>query len=163
MSSNAAYSPTTTSPNLVQNEPLFDKGYPKTLNGLVKTLQMVLLMIAFLCVATHTIGDGYFQSATIWWFFMVLIFFLLYFFRVPKRITMIHWPLTELIFYVIGTIFVLTASITLASRTHGYAALIVGLIFGFMATGAFIYNGWLAFSMWRTPSAQPESSTPQQT
>uniref|UniRef100_UPI00358E75AA CKLF-like MARVEL transmembrane domain-containing protein 7 isoform X2 n=1 Tax=Myxine glutinosa TaxID=7769 RepID=UPI00358E75AA len=155
MSSNAAYSPTTTSPNPVQTEPLYDKVYPKTTNGLVKIVQMVLLMIAFLCVATHAFGNTYFQSAMIWWFFMALIFFLLYFFRVPKRVTFIHWPLTELIFYVIGTIFVLTASITLAANTGGYAVFIVGLIFGFMATVAFAYNGWLAFSMWRTPSSQP--------
>ncbi|XP_061421630.1 CKLF-like MARVEL transmembrane domain-containing protein 7 [Lethenteron reissneri] len=163
MSDSAAYTPTTTAAaSGGQNPGLVDKDYPRTLSGLLKIVQMVLVFVAFLCIScsrtwTNYSALRYFETTTLWFFFTVLILFIIFLFRLHKRITFIHWPLTELIHYVISFILLLIASITVAANAGSIGSLIVGTIFGFLATGAYGFGAWFTYRSWRMPAAPTAS------
>ncbi|XP_032813502.1 CKLF-like MARVEL transmembrane domain-containing protein 7 [Petromyzon marinus] len=162
MSDSAAYTPTTTAASGSQSPGLVDKDYPRTFSGLLKIVQMVLVFVAFLCISCSKIWTNYsalryFETTTLWFFFTVLILFIIFLFRLNKRITFIHWPLTELIHYAISFILLLIASITVAANASSIGSLIVGTIFGFLATGAYGFGAWITYRTWRMPAAPTAS------
>ncbi|XP_016379549.1 CKLF-like MARVEL transmembrane domain-containing protein 7 [Sinocyclocheilus rhinocerous] len=113
-------------------------GYARSFQGLLKIGQVVILLIAFLCV--HCKGTNnysayrYFEVVTAWFLIVFLIFFLMYLFGLQSKITCINWTLTEFLHYAVGGILVFIASIVVAVKSHGISALIAGSVFGFIAT-----------------------------
>uniref|UniRef100_A0A673KW16 CKLF-like MARVEL transmembrane domain containing 7 n=1 Tax=Sinocyclocheilus rhinocerous TaxID=307959 RepID=A0A673KW16_9TELE len=111
-------------------------GYARSFQGLLKIGQVVILLIAFLCV--HCKGTNnysayrYFEVVTAWFLIVFLIFFLMYLFGLQSKITCINWTLTEFLHYAVGGILVFIASIVVAVKSHGISALIAGSVSAFL-------------------------------
>ncbi|XP_043115996.1 CKLF-like MARVEL transmembrane domain-containing protein 7 [Puntigrus tetrazona] len=131
-------------------------GYARSFQGLLKIGQVVILLIAFLCV--HCEGYSfsayrYFEVVTAWFLIVFLIFFLMYLFRLQSKIACINWTLTEFLHYAVGGILVFIASIVVAVKSNGIAALIAGSVFGFIATFLIAISIWTSYKV--TCGSQP--------
>ncbi|CAH2282924.1 CKLF-like MARVEL transmembrane domain-containing 7 [Pelobates cultripes] len=115
-----------------------DRGYASSFTGMLKPVQMLALLLAFICVRSSVWTDNsafcYFEVITITFMILILIFYLVNVFRIYRMLTCISWPLAELLHYAIGTILLLIASIVAAVKSYGLSGLIAGSTFGFIAT-----------------------------
>ncbi|KAI2655005.1 CKLF-like MARVEL transmembrane domain-containing protein 7 [Labeo rohita] len=114
-------------------------GYARSFHGLLKIAQVVVLLIAFLCVyceqRRHEYSAfRYFEVVTAWFLIVFLIFFLMYLFRLQSKITCINWTLTEFLHYAVGGILVFIASIVAAVKSYGISALIAGSVSAFLCS-----------------------------
>ncbi|XP_078083870.1 CKLF-like MARVEL transmembrane domain-containing protein 7 isoform X2 [Mustelus asterias] len=111
-----------------------DQNYAKSFSGILKIIQAIVVFIAFLCIRCsawpHYSTYRYFEVVTIWFLVMALVFYIIYLTRLHLKITCMHWPLTELLHYVVATILLLIASIVGATKTYGDAGLTTGLAAG---------------------------------
>ncbi|OBS81581.1 hypothetical protein A6R68_20206, partial [Neotoma lepida] len=128
-------------------------------------LPQVTLLIAFICVRSSLRIDygaySFFEVVTICDLIMILIFYLVHLFRFYRVLTCISWPLSsepsihissyfgfqELLHYVIGTLFLLIASIVAASRSYNQSGLVAGAIFGFLASFLCLASLWLSYKI----------------
>ncbi|XP_062393633.1 CKLF-like MARVEL transmembrane domain-containing protein 7 [Sardina pilchardus] len=152
---------TTTTTTTTSSGGFANVGYTRTLQGQLKIAQVVALLIAFLCVHlsrywTDYTAMRYFEVVTLWFLIAFLIFFIMHLLRLQSKIPCINWTLTEFLHYVLGTILILIASIVMAVKAHGIAALIAGSVFGFIATILLAYNMWTSYKV--TWGSQPTSS-----
>ncbi|XP_003480036.2 CKLF-like MARVEL transmembrane domain-containing protein 7 isoform X2 [Cavia porcellus] len=133
------------------SEGLLDPVYPRTQGALLKVAQMVILLIAFICVQNASWTDysayTYFEVVTMCDLIMILIFYLIHLFRFYRVLTCISWPLSELLHYLIGTFFLLIASIVAASKSYDQSALVAGAVFGFIATFLCLASVWLSYKI----------------
>ncbi|XP_073703722.1 CKLF-like MARVEL transmembrane domain-containing protein 7 [Garra rufa] len=133
-------------------------GYARSFQGLLKIAQVVVLLIAFLCVYCEQRRSDYsafryFEVVTAWFLIVFLIFFLMYLFRLQSKITCINWTLTEFLHYAVGGILVFIASIVAAVKSYGISALIAGSVFGFIATFLIAISIWTSYKV--TCGSQP--------
>uniref|UniRef100_A0A8C6RSU7 CKLF-like MARVEL transmembrane domain containing 7 n=1 Tax=Nannospalax galili TaxID=1026970 RepID=A0A8C6RSU7_NANGA len=133
------------------SEGLLDPVYPRTQGALLKVAQMVTLLIAFICVRTSLRIDysayTFFEVVTMCDLIMILAFYLVHLFRLYRVLTCISWPLSELLHYVIGTLFLLIASIVAASKSYNQSGLVAGAIFGFLASFLCLASLWLSYKI----------------
>ncbi|CAM4703542.1 unnamed protein product [Leuciscus chuanchicus] len=131
--------------------------YARSFHGLLKIGQVVVLLIAFLCVHCERVyaysAFRYFEVVTAWFLVVFFFFFLMYLFRLQSRITCINWTLTEFLHYAVGGILVFIASIVVAVNGHGNSSLIAGSVFGFMATFLIAISIWTSYKV--TCGSQP--------
>ncbi|KAJ8288230.1 hypothetical protein COCON_G00008890 [Conger conger] len=126
--------------------------------GLLKLAQVVVLLIAFLCVHcskwwTDESAYRFFEVVTLWFLIAFLIFFLMHILRLQGRIPCINWTLTEFFHYILGTILIFIASIVAAVKCGQISALIAGSVFGFIATFLLAVNIWMSYKI--TCGSQP--------
>uniref|UniRef100_F6QLQ6 CKLF like MARVEL transmembrane domain containing 7 n=1 Tax=Bos taurus TaxID=9913 RepID=F6QLQ6_BOVIN len=111
---------------------LLDPVYPRTQAAMLKVAQMATLLIAFICVRsslwTSYSAYSYFEVVTICNLIMILAFYLAHLFRLPRVLTCISWPLSELLHYLIGTLLLLIASIVAASKSYSQSGLVAGAV-----------------------------------
>uniref|UniRef100_A0A4W2BSE3 CKLF like MARVEL transmembrane domain containing 8 n=1 Tax=Bos indicus x Bos taurus TaxID=30522 RepID=A0A4W2BSE3_BOBOX len=109
------------------------------------------LLIAFICVRsslwTSYSAYSYFEVVTICNLIMILAFYLAHLFRLPRVLTCISWPLSELLHYLIGTLLLLIASIVAASKSYSQSGLVAGAVFGFLATFLCLASVWLSYKI----------------
>ncbi|XP_028836293.1 CKLF-like MARVEL transmembrane domain-containing protein 7 [Denticeps clupeoides] len=140
---------------------LFNVGYGRSVQGLLKIAQVVTLLIAFLCVHCASVWTDYsalryFEVVTVWFLITFLIFFLMHVLRLQSKIHCINWTLTEFLHYVIGTILIFIASIVVAVKSYSVSGLVAGSVFGFIATFLLAVNLWLSYKV--TCGSQPTSA-----
>ncbi|XP_016315592.1 CKLF-like MARVEL transmembrane domain-containing protein 7 [Sinocyclocheilus anshuiensis] len=133
-------------------------GYARSFQGLLKIGQVVILLIAFLCVhcehrRIEYSAFHYFEVVTAWFLIVFSIFFLMHLFRLQSKITCINWTLTEFLHYAVGGILVFIASIVVAVKSYGVSALIAGSVFGFIATFLIAISIWTSYKV--TCGSQP--------
>ncbi|MXQ89020.1 hypothetical protein E5288_WYG019960 [Bos mutus] len=130
---------------------LLDPVYPRTQAAMLKVAQMATLLIAFICVRsslwTSYSAYSYFEVVTICNLIMILAFYLAHLFRLPRVLTCISWPLSELLHYLIGTLLLLIASIVAASKSYSQNGLVAGAVFGFLATFLCLASVWLSYKI----------------
>ncbi|XP_059735716.1 CKLF-like MARVEL transmembrane domain-containing protein 7 isoform X3 [Bos indicus] len=130
---------------------LLDPVYPRTQAAMLKVAQMATLLIAFICVRsslwTSYSAYSYFEVVTICNLIMILAFYLAHLFRLPRVLTCISWPLSELLHYLIGTLLLLIASIVAASKSYSQSGLVAGAVFGFLATFLCLASVWLSYKI----------------
>ncbi|KAG1936617.1 CKLF-like MARVEL transmembrane domain-containing protein [Pimephales promelas] len=105
--------------------------YVRSFQGLLKIGQVVVLLIAFLCVHCAHLADSayrYFEVVTAWFLVVFFFFFLMYLFRLQSKITCINWTLTEFLHYAVGGILVFIASIVVAVNSYGISSLVAGSV-----------------------------------
>nr|XP_056713418.1 CKLF-like MARVEL transmembrane domain-containing protein 7 [Euleptes europaea] len=128
-----------------------DRAYARSCAAVLKGAQMVLLLIAFICIKnsvwTDHIAYSYFEIITMCDFVMILVFYIVYLFRVYRMLTCINWPLTEFLHYLIGTILLLIASFVAAAKSYNSGGLVAGATFGFLATFLCILSIWLSYKV----------------
>ncbi|XP_067305668.1 CKLF-like MARVEL transmembrane domain-containing protein 7 [Pseudorasbora parva] len=132
--------------------------YARSFQGLLKIGQVVILLIAFLCVHCEQwryeqSAFRYFEVVTAWFLAVFFFFFLMYLFRLQSKITCINWTLTEFLHYAVGGILVFIASIVVAVKSHGNSSFIAGSVFGFMATFLIAISIWTSYKV--TCGSQP--------
>ncbi|XP_078495797.1 CKLF-like MARVEL transmembrane domain-containing protein 7 [Ciona intestinalis] len=139
-----------------------NKAYPKTVPAILKVVQAICSLIAYLCAAcapwwTSRSISGYrfFEWVCQWHMWSVIILYLLVLLNVHHRLRCIDWSLTEFIHYVFASIFFFIGSIIAAAfSTNG--ALTAAAIFGFMCLFLYAAGAYLAFKSWRSnPQAEP--------
>ncbi|XP_067252302.1 CKLF-like MARVEL transmembrane domain-containing protein 7 [Chanodichthys erythropterus] len=136
--------------------------YARSFQGLLKIGQVVVLLIAFLCVhfewRYYHSSLRYFEVVTAWFLVVFSIFFFMHFFQLQSKITCINWALTEFLHYVVGGILILIASIVVSVLSHGVSSpLVTGSVFGFMATFLIAINIWTSYKV--TCGSQPTGAT----
>ncbi|XP_078666065.1 uncharacterized protein LOC144908389 [Branchiostoma floridae x Branchiostoma belcheri] len=130
--------------------------YPCTIPGIVKIVEMILDMIAFLCVAC---SDWYadfhstyrffeFVSMTTFWITLTLmvLYITLTIFMCP-----INWSLFEFIYCCIAVILYIFASCFLAARAYNIGGLAAGTVFGFFAAIAYAVGALVSWWECRHP------------
>ncbi|XP_063780939.1 CKLF-like MARVEL transmembrane domain-containing protein 7 [Pseudophryne corroboree] len=130
---------TASSNNVPQSSPgLIDRGYPRSSSATLKLCQALCLLIAFLCVRFTDWPEysayRYFEVITICFMILIIILYVVNIFRIYRMLTCVSWPLAELLHYAICTFLLFVGSIVAAVKSHGIGGLVVGSIFGFMAT-----------------------------
>ncbi|XP_016374920.1 CKLF-like MARVEL transmembrane domain-containing protein 7 [Sinocyclocheilus rhinocerous] len=149
---------TTTTTTSTSDGGFCNTGYARSFQGLLKIGQVVILLIALLCVhyehrRIEYSAFHYFEVVTAWFLIVFSIFFLMHLFRLQSKITCINWTLTEFLHYAVGGILVFIASIVVAVKSYGVSALIAGSVFGFIATFLIAISIWTSYKV--TCGSQP--------
>ncbi|KAE8596785.1 hypothetical protein XENTR_v10016240 [Xenopus tropicalis] len=130
---------------------LLDTGYARSYSGMLKGAEMVSLLIGFLCVRFSIWTDysafNYFEIVTISFMILIFIFYVINIFRIYRMLTCISWPLAELLHYAIGIFLLFIASIVAAVKSYTISGLVVGSVFGFIATFLCVMDMWLSYKI----------------
>ncbi|KAJ8247305.1 hypothetical protein GJAV_G00244770 [Gymnothorax javanicus] len=150
------YQPTTEpvlSRNLLGDISL-DKDYLKSNFGILKMIEVVLSLIAFICIETIMeclpCGGVYFFefvscSASVVTGVLLVVFSL----RLQAKVPQINWSLTDQVNTAACTFFFFLASVILAALNYRSGAEIAAAIFGFLVTCVYGFNTFLVVKQWR--------------
>lgn len=140
-----------------------DVEYLKSYFGILKLVEVVLSLIGFICIETVMMcspcGGVYFFefvscSACVVTGVLLLIFCLNLHTKVPH----INWSLTDLVNTAVSTLFFFLSSLVLACINHKTGAEIAAVIFGFLVTGVYAVNTFLAVRKWRLATSSQGSA-----
>lgn len=140
-----------------------DVEYLKSYFGILKLVEVVLSLIGFICIETVMMcspcGGVYFFefvscSACVVTGVLLLIFCLNLHTKVPH----INWSLTDLVNTAVSTLFFFLSSLVLACINHKTGAEIAAVIFGFLVTGVYAVNTFLAVRKWRLATGSQGSA-----
>jgi len=147
----------------------FDGSYIKTIGGILRIVELALLIILLICSASASSGYGYGSSGGGGWgvfvgligFFVVLAWLLFYLFHIHDKAPNVPWLLIEMIFYAVWFVFLLITGIVLAvlasetqyiigyywSNIHSSAG--AGAFFAFLTAVVFAVHLFFIFKNWR--------------
>ncbi|XP_060565397.1 CKLF-like MARVEL transmembrane domain-containing protein 4 isoform X1 [Ruditapes philippinarum] len=129
-----------------------DKDYIKTYNGLLKIVECVLDIIAFICASIYIhwgpYGGGWVQFVTMSAFITTLLLFGFHLFRIIYKLPG-PWGLIELIYYVLYSLMMLIAGIVCAARGNWDASIGAAAFFTFAATACYVFDTFLLFRGWQ--------------
>ncbi|KAL4630288.1 CKLF-like MARVEL transmembrane domain-containing protein 4 [Arapaima gigas] len=165
--SNTAMISGTSSPYQPTTEPVGTRGmlggircdseYIRSHTGLLKVLQVVLSLIAFICIETIMMclpcgGVYYFEFVSCSAFIITGILLLIFSLNLHSKLPHINWRLVDLLNTSVSTFFFFLASVVLAALNHKTGSEISAVVFGFLATAAYGLNTFLAARQWRQGS-----------
>ncbi|KAM4722454.1 CKLF-like MARVEL transmembrane domain-containing protein 4 [Rhinophrynus dorsalis] len=151
------YQPTTEP--VIQNRGLrgirCDLDYVRSVFGILKCIQVVLALLAFICIETimkcsPCEGLYFFEFVSCSAFVVTGVLLLLFSLSLHTRIPHINWNLTDLVNTSLSAVFFFIAFVILASLNHSSGAEISAAVFGFLATIAYSVNAYLAFRKWKS-------------
>ncbi|KAG9352458.1 hypothetical protein AGOR_G00167640 [Albula goreensis] len=131
-----------------------DTEYLRSHFGILKIIEVALSIIAFICIETIMLclpcGGVYFFefvscSASVVTGVLLLVFCLNLHLKVPH----VNWSITDLVNTAASTFFFFLSSIVLAALNHSSGAAIAAVVFGFLVTGVYGLNTFLAVRQWR--------------
>lgn len=142
-----------------------DKDYLRSIPGLLKIAEIVLVFVAFICASVDiwwgSYGGGWVQFVTMSAFITTLVFFLFHLLRVIGRLPG-PWILIEFIYYCVYTLMLLISFIVAAARA-GYfyhnSSIIATAIFTFIATAVYAVDTFFQFKNWRSSREAPAGAT----
>ncbi|XP_020845103.1 CKLF-like MARVEL transmembrane domain-containing protein 4 [Phascolarctos cinereus] len=128
--------------------------YLRRAPGRLKLAQVVLALIAFICIETimecsPCEGLYFFEFVSCSAFVITGVLLLMFSLNLHTRIPQINWNITDLVNTGLSTFFFFIASIVLAALNHKAGAEIAAVVFGFLATAAYAANTFLAVQKWR--------------
>ncbi|XP_069755637.1 CKLF-like MARVEL transmembrane domain-containing protein 4 isoform X1 [Narcine bancroftii] len=131
-----------------------DTEYLRSTLGLLKVLEVLLALIAFICIETVKEclpcgGLYFFEFVSCTAFVVTGVLLLLFSLNLHTKVPQINWNLTDLINTIISALLFLIASIVLAAMNHKSKGEIAAVVFGFLATGAYMVNSYVAVKIWR--------------
>lgn len=133
----------------VQTNLRYDPMYIRTLPGTLKCAEVILDLLAFICMAISIYADtsrgGFFSSVSGFGFWFSAILLGLYTFHVVEKFFMIPWLKVELIFCALWAFLYLIASTLSAALTGSSAAVGCAAFFGFCAMVVYGYDAFLKF------------------
>ncbi|XP_029464051.1 CKLF-like MARVEL transmembrane domain-containing protein 4 [Rhinatrema bivittatum] len=141
-----------------------DLDYLRSVFGILKVTQVVLALIAFICIETimHCSpceGLYFFEFVSCSAFVVTGVLLLMFSINLHTRIPQINWNLTDLVNTGLSAFFFLIASIVLVSLNRKTGAEIAAVIFGFLATAVYAVNTYLAVKKWKSrPQSTRQSS-----
>ncbi|XP_059849274.1 CKLF-like MARVEL transmembrane domain-containing protein 4 isoform X1 [Hypanus sabinus] len=136
-----------------------DPDYLRSTLGVLKVLQVLLALIAFICIETVKeclpCGGLYlFEFVSCTTFVVTGVLLLMFSLNLHTKVPQINWNLTDLINTIVSTLLFFIASIVLAAMNHKRKGEIAAVVFGFLATGAYVVNSYLAVRIWRMSSSR---------
>ncbi|KAM7146881.1 CKLF-like MARVEL transmembrane domain-containing protein 4 [Macrochelys suwanniensis] len=139
-----------------------DLDYLRGAFGKIKITQVVLALIAFICIETimecsPCEGLYFFEFVSCSAFVVTGALLLMFSLNLHTRIPQINWNLTDLVNTGLSTFFFFIASVVLAALNHKTGAEIAAVIFGFLAMIVYAVNMYLAVKKWRMNSRQQNS------
>ncbi|KAM9121875.1 CKLF-like MARVEL transmembrane domain-containing protein 4 isoform 1-T1 [Pangshura tecta] len=139
-----------------------DLDYLRGALGKLKIAEVVLALIAFICIETimecsPCEGLYFFEFVSCSAFVVTGALLLMFSLNLHTRIPQINWNLTDLVNTGLSTFFFFIASVVLAALNHKTGAEIAAVIFGFLAMIVYAVNIYLAVKKWRMNSRQQNS------
>ncbi|NWH72030.1 CKLF4 protein, partial [Piaya cayana] len=139
-----------------------DRDYLRSALGTAKLAEVVLALIAFICIETimecsPCEGLYFFEFVSCSALVVTGVLLLMFSLNLHTRIPQINWNLTDLVNTGLSTFFFFVASVVLAALNHRTGAEIAAVIFGFLAMAAYAVNTYLAIKKWRMNSRQQNS------
>ncbi|XP_004744642.3 CKLF-like MARVEL transmembrane domain-containing protein 4 [Mustela nigripes] len=140
-----------------------DPDYLRGALGCLKVAQVILALIAFICIETimecsPCEGLYFFEFVSCSAFVVTGVLLILFSLNLHMRIPQINWNLTDLVNTGLSTFFFFIASTVLAALNHQTGAEIAAVIFGFLATAVYAVNTFLAVQKWRVSVHQQSAS-----
>ncbi|XP_037264672.1 CKLF-like MARVEL transmembrane domain-containing protein 4 isoform X1 [Falco biarmicus] len=139
-----------------------DLDYLRGTFGRIKLAEVVLALIAFICIETimecsPCEGLYFFEFVSCSALVVTGVLLLMFSLNLHTRIPQINWNLTDLVNTGLSTFFFFIASVVLAALNHKTGAEIAAVIFGFLAMAVYAVNTYLAIKKWRMNSRQQNS------
>lgn len=161
------YEETTTTQHSSSDGIGFDRGYLQSWKGILKIVEIVLDLVAFICAsvwlnwASH--GGAWVQFVTMAAFITTLLLYGFHLFRIIYKLPG-PWGLIELIYYVLFSLMLLIAGIVAAARGGYHSSIVAAAIFTFAATAAYVVDTFFLFRDWQqgrltTSSAHTTTTT----
>ncbi|XP_037371717.1 CKLF-like MARVEL transmembrane domain-containing protein 4 [Talpa occidentalis] len=140
-----------------------DPDYLRGALGGLKVAQVILALIAFICIETimecaPCEGLYFFEFVSCSALVVTGVLLILFSLNLHMRIPQINWNLTDLVNTGLSTFFFFIASIVLAALNHKAEAEIAAVIFGFLATAVYAVNTFLAVQKWRVSLRQQSAN-----
>ncbi|XP_039619029.1 CKLF-like MARVEL transmembrane domain-containing protein 4 [Polypterus senegalus] len=134
-----------------------DTEYLKSNFGILKVCEVVLSMMAFICIETimqcAPCGSLYFFEFVSCSAFVVTgILLLIFSLNLNSKLPQINWSLTDLVNTGASMFFFFLASVVLAALNHRLGAEITAVVFGFLVTIVYAFNTFLAVKKWQLNS-----------
>ncbi|XP_070536895.1 CKLF-like MARVEL transmembrane domain-containing protein 4 [Ptychodera flava] len=156
---------TTTSSTRIQPSITCDVLYVRTVRGILKIVQCVISLIAFICITAakwwtnHYSAYRFHQFVTMFCFWSTLILIVLYMTKLILRIPL-PWILIEFFYCCGACVFYLISSSCVAAYSYGYAAHEAAAVFGFFALIVYGIEAFFLFRDWRGGVRSPEGGAP---
>ncbi|KAI1904159.1 hypothetical protein AGOR_G00002810 [Albula goreensis] len=141
--------------------------YLKSNFGILKVIEVVLSLIAFICIETIMLclpcgGVYFFEFVSCSALIVTSILLLVFSLNLHTKVPHVNWSLTDLVNSTASTFFFLLASIVLAALNHKSGAEITAVIFGFLVTAVYGFNTYLAVRQWRTGEGSSSTAQPNE-
>ncbi|XP_036440383.1 CKLF-like MARVEL transmembrane domain-containing protein 4 [Colossoma macropomum] len=138
----------------------WDTEYLRSSFGILKALEVVLSLIGFICIETVMMcspcaGVYLFEFVSCSAFVVTGVLLLIFSLNLHTKVPQVNWSLTDLINTASSTVFFFLASVVLAALNHQSGAEIAAVIFGFLVTGVYGVNSYLAVRRWRLGEQRP--------
>ncbi|KAK6480065.1 CKLF-like MARVEL transmembrane domain-containing protein 4 [Huso huso] len=140
----------------------WDTDYLKSNFGILKIIQVVLALIAFICIETIMEcspcgGLYFFEFVSCSAFVITGVLLLVFILNLHTKVPQINWSLTDLVNTGVSTFFFFLASIMLAALNHRTGAEVTAVVFGFLVTTVYAFNTFLAVKKWRQSDQRPST------
>ncbi|KAM9765153.1 CKLF-like MARVEL transmembrane domain-containing protein 4 isoform 1-T2 [Menidia menidia] len=131
-----------------------DLEYLRSYFGILKVVEVVLSVIGFICIETIMMcspcsGVYLFEFVSCTAFVVTGVLLLIFSLNLHTKVPHLNWSLTDLVNTSASTLFFFLSSLVLACINHKMAAEIAAVIFGFLVTGVYGLNTFLAVRRWR--------------
>ncbi|KAM3625167.1 uncharacterized protein V6R79_007846 [Siganus canaliculatus] len=131
-----------------------DMEYLRSYFGILKVVEVILSLIGFICIETIMKcspcgGVYFFEFVSCSAFVVTGVLLLIFSLNLHTKVPHINWNLTDLVNTTASTFFFFLSSLVLAFINHNQAAEIAAVIFGFLVTGVYGVNTFLAVRRWR--------------
>ncbi|XP_072451922.1 CKLF-like MARVEL transmembrane domain-containing protein 4 [Chiloscyllium punctatum] len=132
----------------------WDPDYLRSSFGILKLLEVILALIAFICIETVKEclpcgGLYFFEFVSCTAFVVTGVLLLMFSLNLHTKVPQINWNLTDLINTVVSAILFFIASIVLAAINQKRGGEIAAVVFGFLAAAVYAVNTYLAVKIWR--------------
>lgn len=126
-----------------------DVDYLKSHFGLLKVVEVVLSLIGFICIETIMMcapcgGVYFFEFVSCSAFVVTGMLLLIFSLNLHTKVPHVNWSLTDLVNTAASAFFFFLSSLVLAGINHNTGAEIAAVIFGFLVTGVYGINTFLA-------------------
>ncbi|XP_076011405.1 CKLF-like MARVEL transmembrane domain-containing protein 4 [Genypterus blacodes] len=131
-----------------------DVEYLKSYLGILKLVEVVLALIAFICIETIMMcspcgGVYFFEFVSCSAFVVTGVLLLIFSLNLHTKVPHVNWSLTDLVNTAACTVFFFLSSLVLVCINHNTGAEIAAVIFGFLVTAVYGLNTFLAVRRWR--------------
>ncbi|XP_073714486.1 CKLF-like MARVEL transmembrane domain-containing protein 7 isoform X2 [Misgurnus anguillicaudatus] len=131
----------------------------KSNQGILKIVQLVILVVAFACVHSTWYSSiyayGFFEGVTLGYSVAIALFLILTVFGAPKRIEFVKWTVVEFVLDILGFVFVTTGSIVAAVKSCEATILVAASVCGLLVS--YLIAGSVMLSYFATRHSNPEN------
>ncbi|XP_023188285.1 CKLF-like MARVEL transmembrane domain-containing protein 4 [Xiphophorus maculatus] len=131
-----------------------DMEYLMSYFGILKAVEVVLSLISFICIETIMMcspcgGVYLFEFVSCSAFVVTGVLLLIFCLNLHIKVPQVNWNLTDLVNTAASTFLFFLSSLLLVCINHNTGAEKAAVVFGFLVTGVFGLNTFLAVRRWR--------------